>query len=125
MKRLWSAPVLALLLAGPANAGVLATPGMFTGDETKSVDCGATNVGETPIDSVTVRLVSADGSDGEEREFTCTNLVPGAICDIVIGVPGSFVAHCKIIFTGARKNVRGSMSLTDLGNNVQAQLAAE
>jgi hypothetical protein len=120
---LWSAPVLALVLAGPAHAGTLATPSVFTGTGTDFVDCTAVNVGESPIASLTVRLFPRPGgAEGEEK--TCVNVVPGDICFTAVDVPPFDVGHCKVIFTGSKRNVRGSISLGDLGSNVSVQLPA-
>src|SRR5262245_19126344 len=121
----WWAPLLALVLGGPAHAGVLATSGVFTGSETQFVDCQATNVGESPITSVTIQLVPNSNSAGKGDTFTCENVAPGEICEDLITTPPFFTGHCRIIFTGSRKNVRASMSLADTGNNMRVVLPAE
>jgi hypothetical protein len=123
-RSLWSGPVLALVLAGLAHAGMLATSGIFSGSDTQLVDCLAINVGESPIASVTVQLVPTSNSDGKGDSFTCVN-VPGETCEDLIDTPPFFSGHCKIIFTGSRKNVRASVSLIASGNNLRVELPAE
>src|SRR5262245_5265786 len=122
----WLAPVLALVLAGSAHAGTLATPLMFSGTEVTSFFCDAVNVAESPIASVTVKLVAASVSGAQGSEFTCNNLAPGDACETGAFAAPFFAGHCKIIFTGSRKSLRGSMVATDgTGNNVRAQVDAE
>src|SRR5262245_7041420 len=127
-RSLWSAPVLALVLAGSAHAGTLATPRMFSGTEVTGFFCDAVNVAESPIASVTVKLVPIVVGSIQGSELTCDNLAPGDVCEtgVVAADPLSFSGHCKIIFTGSRKSLRGSMVATDgADNNIRAQLNAE
>ena len=127
-RSLWSAPVLALVLAGSAHAGTLATPLMFSGTEVTSFFCNAVNVAESPIASVTVKLVPIGVGSIQGSEFTCDNLAPGDVCDtgVVAADPLFFSGHCKGIFTGSRKSLRGSMVATDgAENSIRLQVDAE
>ena len=127
---LWSAPVLALVLAGPAHAGILATPVTGTVALPADVQCTGGNVGESPIASLTARLVPTPQSvalfGSAVVEETCVNVAPGDICGASIAVPAGngFAGHCKVIFTGSKKNVRGSIFIGGFGNVVQ-ELPAE
>ena len=130
IRSVWSAPVLALVLAGPAHAGVLATPVTSTVSLPADVQCNGVNVGESPIASLTARLVPTPQSvalfGSAVVEETCVNVAPGEICGPSISVPAGkgFAGHCKVIFTGSKKNVRGSIFIQGFGNVVQ-ELPAE
>src|SRR5262245_49590612 len=123
----WSTAVPALVLTGVAHAGTLATPLMFSGTEVTGFFCDAVNVAGSPIASVTVQVVASSDSTQPGSELTCDNLAPGDLCEtgVFADPPSFFAGHCKVIFTGSRKSVRGSMVATGSGNNVRAQVAAE
>jgi len=125
-RSVWSALVLALVLAGSAHAGTLATPLMFSGTEVTQLFCDAVNVAVSPIASVTVKLVATRFSETQGSEVTCNNLAPGDDCVTGVVAAPFFAGHCKIIFTGSSKGVRGSMVATNgADNDIRAQVGAE
>src|SRR5262245_7138844 len=106
LRYLWSAPVLALVLAGSAHATTLVSQGLRVapGDV---ASCTIVNAGTKEI-AVLFELVNNDGSVAGEDD---ASVLPGgegsqAFPDVTGGL------HCR--FTGAfsKRDVRASMNVT-------------
>jgi hypothetical protein len=95
---------------------------MFSGTLTGLITCEATNVGDKPIKSVTVRLVPVGGVASPEQ--TCQDMPPSGLC---IATVSTFFwsGSCRVDFTGSKRSIRGSMSVIEAGNNVRQQLATQ
>src|SRR5262245_57091696 len=70
-----------------AMAGTIVTSPRYTGTLTTIVICEAYNVGNKPIDSVTVTLVPAFGVGDS---VTCTDLGPAGFCQDSVPSPAPF-----------------------------------
>jgi hypothetical protein len=98
-------------------AALLQTPIMFT-NGTDHIYCIATNVGTTPIASVTVSNV--DQTNTTVNTFTCPSVAPGGLCDAFTTTS----SRCTISFTGSKKNIRALVSVVDAANNMKATIPA-
>ncbi len=89
---------------------------------TTFVVCEAINVGDKPINSVTVTLVPVFGVG---TSVTCTDLAPTAFCQDSEPSPPPFSSFsCNVSFSGGKKSVRAAISLASAGNNMTAVLPA-
>lgn len=103
-------------------AGTLTTAALYTGTATSLVACEAINVGDKPIDAVTVTLVPVSGTS---TSVTCNDLAPAAFCQDIESTPPPFSSFsCRVVFSGGKKSVRAAISLAGAGNNMTAVLPA-
>ena len=114
---LWSAPVLALVLAGPAAATTLLsqTLRVAKGDRPS---CNIVNAGTQQI-NVTVELLDVGGQVADELNF---NVPPGGESGLSnSGLTGNF--QCRLSGAFNKRNVRASMDVlsgSDFGTRVTA-----
>jgi hypothetical protein len=99
-------------------AALLQTPVVFT-NGTDRIYCIATNVGTTPLTSVTVSNV--DQTNTTVNTFTCPSVAPGSFCDAFTTTTSS---RCTISFKGSKKNIRGLVTVVDAANNMKATIPA-
>lgn len=109
LRWLWSAPVLALMLARPAHAVTTLVSPELSVLGTDTAICRIVNAGAKEI-AVTIQLVGGDGSIVVEKE---TRVAPGN-SDINVGdgfSSGGF--YCRFIGAFSKSLVRASVDLVD------------
>jgi len=116
-RSLWSAAVLALVLAGPAAATTLLsqTLRVASGD---FPSCNIVNAGTREI-TVKAELLDVHGGVADEQTFTV--LPGGESGNSTSGVIGN--CHCRFIGAFSKRDVRASMDVlsgADLGTRVTA-----
>src|SRR5262249_3176994 len=104
------ATTIALGIAFPARAAVLATSPVFRSG--KALECLVVNGGTKPV-GVTIDMVDLDGG----IELTKTSMINPDTADRIGNGSGTFaVSYCRFTIDGSKKGVRGAYCLeTTLG----------